>query len=113
MLSIFVRFPELQLTDRVECLTLAVGNAKSHPVSLDGHHESAIAFLANLEEKLEVAQVQLQIWDALQVHLSDSVAVAEHISQLTQRLFNISDVGRFPASEIPSSSHFPALPQIC
>ncbi|KAH8835728.1 nucleoporin [Flagelloscypha sp. PMI_526] len=86
------QFPELQLTDRVECLTLAVGNAKSHPVSLDGHHESAIAFLANLEEKLEVAQVQLQIWDALQVHLSDSVAVAEHISQLTQRLFNISDL---------------------
>ena len=49
----------------MEYLTLAVGNAKSHPVAIGGQHESAIAFLTELEEKLEVAQVQLETLNAM------------------------------------------------
>ncbi len=35
-------------------------NAKSHPVSAGGRHENAIAFLTELEDQLEVAQVQME-----------------------------------------------------
>jgi nuclear pore complex protein Nup155 len=42
-------------------LSLAVGTAKSHPISELGRQETAVAFLTELEEKLEVAQAQLQI----------------------------------------------------
>ena len=56
---------DIPLETRVEYLTLAVGNAKSHPVSAGGRHETAIAFLTDLEEKLEVAQVQLEIYNNL------------------------------------------------
>ena len=76
-------------------MTLAVGNAKSHPVSAGGKHESAIAFLTELEEKLEVSQVQLEIFHTLSPRLQQQPAdpdLAEKVELLERGLFNITEV---------------------
>ncbi|KAK7059035.1 hypothetical protein VNI00_001659 [Paramarasmius palmivorus] len=83
---------DLDLTARVEYLTLAVGNAKSHPISANGRIESAIAFLTDLEEKLEVAQVQLEICSTLSPHINDGPEVGEHIRRLSKQLFTMSEL---------------------
>ncbi|KAK0208086.1 nucleoporin [Desarmillaria ectypa] len=83
---------DLHLTDRLECLTLAAGNAKSHPVSSGGRHETAIAFLTGLEERLDVAQVQLDLYNHLYPHIGDAEEVGQRIKQLDQRLFTISEL---------------------
>ncbi|KAJ7634229.1 nucleoporin [Mycena polygramma] len=83
---------ELPLESRLEYLTLAVGNAKAHPISIGGKHETAIAFLTDLEEKLEVAQVQLEIFNTLAPHISDAPAVGERIMALSTRLFTMSEL---------------------
>lgn len=85
----------MRLVNRLEYLTLAVGNAKSHPIAVNGKHESAIAFLTELEEKLEVAQVQLETYNALLPTLQNSPAAAEHVDLLDQTLLNISEVRCF------------------
>jgi|ERR1700722_4846405 len=82
---------DLTLNTRLEYLTLAVGNAKSHPISVSGKHETAIAFLSDLEEKLDVAQVQLEIYNTLQ-HISDTPEVVEKVNLLSKRLFTMSEV---------------------
>ncbi|KAF9270147.1 nucleoporin [Marasmius fiardii PR-910] len=82
----------LDLSARLEYLTLAVGNAKSHPVSAGGRIESAIAFLTDLEEKLEVAQVQLEAYHALIPHVNDSPEVGERIQRLSKKLFTMSEL---------------------
>ncbi|KDN49286.1 hypothetical protein RSAG8_01988, partial [Rhizoctonia solani AG-8 WAC10335] len=56
---------DLDLETRIEYLSLAVSNAKSHPSSEYGQHETAVEFLSDLEDKLEVAQVQLEIANLL------------------------------------------------
>jgi nuclear pore complex protein Nup155 len=91
---------ELGLNDRLEYLTLAVGNAKSHPISVGGRHESAIAILTELEEKLDVAQVQLEIYNTLVPHINDAGEVGEKIKILSKRLLTMSEVNA------PSSSGF-------
>ncbi|EIN14134.1 nucleoporin [Punctularia strigosozonata HHB-11173 SS5] len=83
---------DLPLEARLEYLTLAVGNAKSHPISAGGRHETAIAFLTDLEEKLEVAQVQLEIYNVLSPHIHEGGEVTERITALSKKLFNISDL---------------------
>ncbi|KAL4242212.1 non-repetitive/WGA-negative nucleoporin family protein [Abortiporus biennis] len=84
---------DLSLDTRLEYLTLAVGNAKSHPVSAGGRHESAIAFLTDLEEKLEVAQVQLETYHTLLPRVSELGGDAEaKIHLLSKRLFNITEL---------------------
>ncbi|KAJ7932473.1 nucleoporin [Mycena leptocephala] len=83
---------ELPLESRLEYLTLAVGNAKAHPISIGGKHETAIAFLTDLEEKLEVAQVQLEIFNTLAPHINDAPAVGERITALSTRLFTMSEL---------------------
>ena len=86
-----VRF-DLHLDARLEYLTLAVANAKSHPISVGGRHETAIAFLTDLEEKLDVAQVQLEIYSTLLPHVNDGPAVGERINSLAKQLFVMTDV---------------------
>ncbi|KAJ7092652.1 nucleoporin [Mycena epipterygia] len=83
---------ELTLDSRLEYLTLAVGNAKAHPISIGGKHETAIAFLTDLEEKLEVAQVQLEIYNLLVPHINDAPAVGERIMALSTRLLPMSEL---------------------
>jgi len=73
-------------------LTLAVANAKSHPISAEGRHETAIAFLTDLEEKLDVAQVQLEIYTTLLPHSNDAPEVGERINELSRRLFTMTEV---------------------
>jgi nuclear pore complex protein Nup155 len=85
----------LSLSQRIEYLTLAVGNAKSHPVSAGGKHESAIAFLTDLEEKLEVSQVQLEIFNTLSPRLQQQPSdpdLAEKVELLERGLFNITEL---------------------
>ncbi|KAI0068445.1 nucleoporin [Artomyces pyxidatus] len=89
-----VDFP-LSLTRRIEYLTLAVGNAKSHPVSVGGRYESAIAFLTELEEKLEVSQVQLEIYNTLAPRLQsqpDNEDLRQKVDLLERGLFNVSEL---------------------
>jgi hypothetical protein len=93
-LKVLLRF-SLSLSQRIEYLTLAVGNAKSHPVSAGGKHESAIAFLTDLEEKLEVSQVQLEIFHTLSPRLQQQPTdpdLAEKVELLERGLFNITEV---------------------
>jgi hypothetical protein len=71
---------------------LAVANAKSHPISAGGRHETAIAFLTDLEEKLEVAQVQLEVYQTLLPHIDDAPEVGNRIRQLSERLFTMTEV---------------------
>jgi hypothetical protein len=94
-----IRF-DLILDARLEYLTLAVGNAKSHPVAVGGRHEDAISFLTELEEELEVAQVQLELYHTLSPRINEGGEVGEKITFLTTRLFNVTEVNwrcsRFP-----------------
>lgn len=88
-----IDFP-LTLSQRLEYLTLAVGNAKSHPVSISGQHESAIAFLTELEEKLDVAQVQLEIYSMLlpRVQESEDEGFKQKVGLLERGLYNITEL---------------------
>lgn len=83
---------EVSLEQRLEYLTLAVGNAKSHPISSTGQHETAIAFLTDLEEKLEVAQVQLEMLSILLPHANDRGEDGAKVQMLGKRLFSITEV---------------------
>lgn len=85
---------DLDLGTRIEYLTLAVANAKSHPISAGGRHETAIAFLTDLEEKLEVAQVQLEIYNTLLPHVNDHQEVGDRINLLSTRLYEMDYVSR-------------------
>ncbi|KAL0578729.1 hypothetical protein V5O48_003285 [Marasmius crinis-equi] len=100
---------DLDLSARLEYLTLAVGNAKSHPVSSGGRIESAIAFLTELEEKLEVAQVQLEVYHTLLPHVDDAPEVRERIQRLSKRLFTMSEL--YQAYALPFD--LPQLKLLC
>ncbi|EAU93155.2 nucleoporin Nup157/170 [Coprinopsis cinerea okayama7 len=82
---------DLELASRVEYLTLAVGNAKSHPISAGGRHETAITFLTDLEEKLDVAQVQLEIYQKLSPHIYDAPEVGAVVEELNKRLLTLTE----------------------
>lgn len=83
---------DIPLESRIEYLTLAVGNAKSHPISTGGNHEEALAFLTDLEEKLEVAQVQLELYHTLLPRIGDSEESKNRIKLLTKGLYTVSQV---------------------
>jgi nuclear pore complex protein Nup155 len=83
---------DLNLNSRLEYLTLAVANAKSHPLSVDARHETAIQFLTDLEEKVEVAQVQLEIYNTLLPHIDDAPEVGEKVQALSKQLMTMNDV---------------------
>lgn len=55
-------------------------------------HESAIAFLTELEDQLEVAQVQMEIFHTLLPRIDEQGEVGEKIQLLQRRLFNITEV---------------------
>ena len=76
-------------------MTLAVGNAKSHPVAVGDRHEDAISFLTELEEELEVAQVQLELYHILAPRINEAGEVGEKIKFLTTRLFSITEVNQW------------------
>ena len=80
------------MESRLEYLTLAVSNAKSHPVSAGGRHESAIAFLTELEDQLEVTQVQMEVYQILRGRINEPGEVGQKVQALQSRLFNITEV---------------------
>lgn len=88
---------DLPLDERLEFLTLAVSNAKSHPVSINGKHETAIAFLSELEDQLEVAQVQMELLQSLLPRINEGGEVGEKIQLLQKRIFNITELYQFYA----------------
>ncbi|KAF8905503.1 nucleoporin [Gymnopilus junonius] len=100
---------DLHLEARLEYLTLAVANAKSHPISTGGRHETAIAFLTDLEEKLDVATVQLEIYNTLLPHINDDPVVGERIKSLSKQLFDMTDL--YQKFAIPFD--LPAIKLLC
>ncbi|KAF8587314.1 nucleoporin [Ramaria rubella] len=81
----------LTLDRRIEYLTLAVNNAKSHPSSEYGRQEAAVEFLTDIDEKLEVAQVQREVSQSLVAKLG--VAQGEdalRLRHLENALLNIT-----------------------
>ncbi|KIY50546.1 nucleoporin-domain-containing protein [Fistulina hepatica ATCC 64428] len=84
----------LDLHARLEFLTLAVGNAKSHPVSDFGRQETAIAFLTDLEDKLDVAQVQIEIYNILTpiIHEYNAPEPLAVFETLSVRLMSVSEL---------------------
>ncbi|KAF9455109.1 nucleoporin [Macrolepiota fuliginosa MF-IS2] len=95
---------DLDLSSRLEYLTLAVANAKSHPISAGGRHETAIQFLTDLEEKLDVAQVQLEIYNTLLPHVSDAPEVEEKVRALSKQLMSMTELyqGYAVAFQLPA-----------
>ncbi|KAJ3475958.1 hypothetical protein NLI96_g11485 [Meripilus lineatus] len=96
VLSALAESPEFEipLDTRIEYLTLAVGNAKSHPVSAGDQYESAISFLTDMEEKLEVAQVQLELYNLLFPRINEPGEWGAKIKLLSKGLYNITDLFR-------------------
>lgn len=90
-------FP-LTLHKRVEYLSLAVSNAKSQLPSTTSSSAVGVEFLTEVEEKLEVAMVQIEIYRAIE----ESVRIGEGengpeerraaLEKLEERLFTISEV---------------------
>ncbi|CAE6524856.1 unnamed protein product [Rhizoctonia solani] len=87
---------DLDLETRIEYLSLAVSNAKSHPRSEYGQHETAVEFLSDLEDKLEVAQVQLEIANLLSRKYATETDPEwrRRYEVLTSRLLDISTLYR-------------------
>ncbi|KAJ8589192.1 nucleoporin-domain-containing protein [Rhizopogon salebrosus TDB-379] len=83
---------DLPLYKHLEYPTLAVANAKSHFVTIGGRHETAISFLTDLEEKLDVAQVQLEVYHALLPHLNDPGEAGQKIKHLNKTLLTMSEL---------------------
>ncbi|GAA5897156.1 hypothetical protein JCM5296_002241 [Sporobolomyces johnsonii] len=82
-------FP-LSLQKRVEYLSLAVGNAKSQTPS--GSRGDAVQFLTDVEEKLEVAQVQIEIFRAIEDSNLDPEEKRAWLEKVEDRLFTITEL---------------------
>ncbi|KAL7409572.1 Non-repetitive/WGA-negative nucleoporin C-terminal-domain-containing protein [Mrakia frigida] len=82
----------LLLAERVEYLTLAVSNAKSSGSSSRSAGPS-VEFLTDLEEKLEVAQVQLEVARTVYEHVDMDQNLKDDLqAKLDSRLMNISEL---------------------
>ncbi|BGP18726.1 hypothetical protein JCM10213_009205 [Rhodosporidiobolus nylandii] len=84
-------FP-LSLQKRVEYLSLAVGNAKSQIPSTS--RGDAVQFLTDVEEKLEVAQVQIEIFRAIEDGAGGlaSDERQQWLEKVEDRLFTITEL---------------------
>ncbi|GAA5918079.1 hypothetical protein JCM8208_001213, partial [Rhodotorula glutinis] len=83
-------FP-LSLQKRVEYLSLAVGNAKSQQSSSSSRGD-AVQFLTDVEEKLEVAQVQIEIFRAIEEGSLPSDEKQAWLEKVEERLFTITEL---------------------
>ncbi|KAK9759808.1 hypothetical protein K7432_016807 [Basidiobolus ranarum] len=77
---------ELTLAGRIEYLSRAVGNAKSFAPGIS--REDGIQFLHELEEKLEVAQVQMDIYHGIK----RSGAHLDALAELDTKLFDVTQL---------------------
>jgi nuclear pore complex protein Nup155 len=85
----------LPLETRLEYLSLAASNAKAHfpdPAS----RQDVIAFLTEVDEKLEVGAVQVEIYRAVEKLTDlDDQQKDQLLKELQEVLFSISDVSLF------------------
>lgn len=81
-------FP-LSIHKRVEYLSLAVGNAKSQSPATRG---DAVQFLTDIEEKLEVAQVQIEIYRGIEELDLSADEKRQWLDKIEDRLYTISEV---------------------
>lgn len=88
-------FP-LSLHQRVEYLSLAVGNAKSQVPSTS--RGDTVQFLTEVEEKLEVAQVQIEIYRAIEEGKLPQDEKQQWLDKVEDRLFTISEVSLLPSA---------------
>ena len=77
---------------RLEVLTLAVSNAKSQPVAVGARHETALAFLSELEEKLDVLQVQRELFQSIKHRAQEPGEVGTKVKLLSQGLLTVTEV---------------------
>jgi hypothetical protein len=104
---------KLTLDQRIEFLSLAVGNAKSHPMSQTDREANALSFLTDLEEKLEVAQVQAEILHTLEAEFTDRDAyVQQKINELGASFKTVTEVG-FRRMRCDLADIFIALGRLC
>lgn len=86
---------DLMLDKRIEYLTLASNNAKSHSNFELRQYENTVEFSNNIDEKLEVAQVQRELLHALYGKVKDRQGeVAASLRRLESELLNITQVSR-------------------
>ncbi|KAJ1982311.1 hypothetical protein H4R35_000334, partial [Dimargaris xerosporica] len=79
----------IPLETRLEYLSLAVGNARS---SFNGHQrQQGFSLLQDLTERLEVAQIQLQIYQRLAVRANEE-GLAAALQSLNNGLLTVSDL---------------------
>lgn len=91
----------MKLEKRIEYLSLALGNAKSHQVSeFDTTRQAPVEFLTDLDEKLEVANVQLEIYEIMKGMEDLGKDDRKELELLGTALLDITTVGidRYPNS---------------
>jgi hypothetical protein len=95
----------MKIPKRIEYLSLASANAKSHSASeLNVSEQATVEFLSDLDEKLEVAYVQLAVFEAMKNvdHLSEDGARAVEV--LGTALLDITTVrSPIPTEFYPTS----------
>ncbi|KAF8328804.1 Non-repetitive/WGA-negative nucleoporin C-terminal-domain-containing protein [Cantharellus anzutake] len=85
-------FP-MTLDKRVEYLSLAIGNAKSHQASIyDRQEQGMVEFLNDLEEKLEVANLQLEMLGVMRTLQGLDDAGRRDVNTLASRLMDVSEL---------------------
>ncbi len=83
----------MTLDNRIEYLSLAMGNAKSHQASgYDHQDQGLVEFLNDLEEKLEVANLQMELLDVMQTMRGLDDVRKRDLERLTSRLMNVTEV---------------------
>jgi len=101
------------MSSRLEYLTLAMANAKAHSAS--GHQGAAVQLLEVLEEKLDVYQVQAEMFNTLSPHMKDAPEVGQKIQLLSKYLMNMTEV-RLPDiifTSLHMTVYVLAIPRLC
>jgi hypothetical protein len=83
---------ELPMAQRVECLALASMHAKSS--TMQDSERAPVDFVTELEETNDVANIQLEIWEAIANDPDVTEEAASKAEQLQGRLIPISEVSR-------------------
>ncbi|KZT61323.1 hypothetical protein CALCODRAFT_480039 [Calocera cornea HHB12733] len=82
--------PSLSLEQRISYLSRAVSNAKSLSAAVGD--QSAVEFLTDLEERLEVAQLQAELYSQLQRAVGKDAGGADALKKLGSQLWTITDL---------------------
>lgn len=80
------------MAQRVECLALASMHAKSS--TMQDSERAPVDFVTELEETNDVANIQLEIWEAIANDPDVTEEAASKAEQLQGRLIPISEVSR-------------------